>query len=99
MTNNPFESSPSARYRQQAMTWWLRPAAERRSRLAGRHGPFDGFVLDIVMTRMSGNVLAQALRCSNPDAKIDRDCPTPHTVAIGNIVPANSAEKIFPLTM
>jgi two-component system cell cycle sensor histidine kinase/response regulator CckA len=38
--------------------------------LVARLGPFDGFVLDVVMPGMSGNELAQQLRRVDPDAKI-----------------------------
>jgi two-component system cell cycle sensor histidine kinase/response regulator CckA len=38
--------------------------------LADRRGPFDGFVIDVVMPGMSGGELAQELRRSDPDAKI-----------------------------
>jgi two-component system, cell cycle sensor histidine kinase and response regulator CckA len=38
--------------------------------LAQRRGPFDGFIVDVVMPGMSGNELAQELRRSDPDAKI-----------------------------
>jgi two-component system, cell cycle sensor histidine kinase and response regulator CckA len=38
--------------------------------LAEGRGPFDGFVLDVVMPGMSGSELAQELRRADPDAKI-----------------------------
>jgi two-component system, cell cycle sensor histidine kinase and response regulator CckA len=38
--------------------------------LAQRRGPFDGFIVDVVMPGMSGNELAQELRRVDPDAKI-----------------------------
>jgi two-component system, cell cycle sensor histidine kinase and response regulator CckA len=38
--------------------------------LVERRGPFDGFVVDVVMPDMSGSELGQALRRGNPDAKI-----------------------------
>jgi CheY-like chemotaxis protein len=33
-------------------------------------GPFDAFVLDMVMSGMNGNELAQKIRLNDPDAKI-----------------------------
>ena len=38
--------------------------------LLQRRGPFDGFVLDVVMPGMNGNELAQKIRHGEPDAKI-----------------------------
>jgi two-component system cell cycle sensor histidine kinase/response regulator CckA len=38
--------------------------------LVERRGPFDGFVVDVVMPDMSGSELGQALRRVDPDAKI-----------------------------
>ena len=38
--------------------------------LAERRGPFDGFVVDVVMPGMSGSELGQELRRVDPDAKI-----------------------------
>jgi two-component system cell cycle sensor histidine kinase/response regulator CckA len=38
--------------------------------LVERRGPFDGFVVDVVMPGMSGSELGQALRRVDPDAKI-----------------------------
>jgi DNA-binding NtrC family response regulator len=38
--------------------------------LVDRRGPFDGFVVDVVMPGMSGSELGQALRRVDPDAKI-----------------------------
>ncbi len=38
--------------------------------LARTRGPFDGFVLDLVMPGMSGSELAQELRREDPDARI-----------------------------
>jgi DNA-binding NtrC family response regulator len=38
--------------------------------LVDRRGPFDGFVVDVVMPGMSGRELGQALRRVDPDAKI-----------------------------
>jgi two-component system cell cycle sensor histidine kinase/response regulator CckA len=38
--------------------------------LVERRGPFDGFVVDVVMPGMSGSELGQELRRVDPDAKI-----------------------------
>jgi two-component system cell cycle sensor histidine kinase/response regulator CckA len=38
--------------------------------LVERRGPFDGFVVDVVMPGMSGTELGQVLRRADPDAKI-----------------------------
>jgi len=38
--------------------------------LVERRGPFDGFVVDVVMPGMSGSELGQQLRRVDPDAKI-----------------------------
>jgi two-component system cell cycle sensor histidine kinase/response regulator CckA len=38
--------------------------------LVERRGPFDGFVVDVVMPDMSGSALGQVLRRVDPDAKI-----------------------------
>jgi len=38
--------------------------------LVERRGPFDGFVVDVVMPGMSGSELGQELRRIDPDAKI-----------------------------
>jgi len=38
--------------------------------LVERRGPFDGFVVDVVMPGMSGSELGQELRRADPDAKI-----------------------------
>jgi two-component system cell cycle sensor histidine kinase/response regulator CckA len=38
--------------------------------LVERRGPFDGFVVDVVMPDMSGSELGHALRRVDPDAKI-----------------------------
>ncbi len=38
--------------------------------LLEKRGPFDAFILDVVMPGMSGNELAQKIRHVEPDAKI-----------------------------
>jgi two-component system cell cycle sensor histidine kinase/response regulator CckA len=39
-------------------------------RMAEQHGPFDAFVVDIMMPLMRGDELGRRLRCIDPDAKI-----------------------------
>ena len=44
--------------------------AKEALELNEHRGPFDGFVVDVVMAEMSGSELAQELRRVDPDAKI-----------------------------
>ena len=39
-------------------------------RMVQAHGPFDGYVIDVTMPKMSGAELARRLRYADPDAKV-----------------------------